>query len=113
MASRSQNHSYSVHGQDASGYAGYDLRCSPTSLSTAGTLTVTLLDYEGTPVQGVAIAATSSNLSAATVTASDTTDASGEATFTVSDAGSGAFNITFHYPGCGRQSVGLIPGTMP
>jgi hypothetical protein len=109
---RSQNHSYNVHGEDASGYAGYTLRCTPLTLTDTGALTVTLLDHEGTPVPSVAIAATSSDTGVATVTATDTTDASGECTYTVTNIGAGSAVITFSHAGAGRPVVGKIPVTM-
>ncbi|MDX1297298.1 MAG: Ig-like domain-containing protein [Pseudomonas sp.] len=116
MPNRSQMHSYEYHGEDASGFKGYTLDVSPASLTpthpATPDLTLTLLDYDGAPVSGVVISATSSNTGVATVTASDTTDAAGSATITVTTVAAGSTVVSFSYTGAGRPSIGSIPVTV-
>ena len=113
MPTRSLRHAYDIHGEDASGYKGYQLNVSPASLSATGPLTLTLTDYDGKPVSGVVISAYSSNTGVATVTASAITDANGQATITVTSVASGSAVVNFSYAGAAAPTVGVIPVVIP
>lgn len=128
MSSTSGRHAREFYGQDQNEEAAADYgeeasnpsgaavsfsTTSPTaSVAVAGsTDIVATVQHGGVNKSGIALTAVSSNVAKATVTASDVTDAGGDAQFTVTGVAVGTCTVTIGYPALGLNRTVAVTVT--
>lgn len=91
---------------------GFTLSSSTASIAPLGTADITVtVQHGGVDKAGIVLNAVSSNTGKATVTATDTTDAGGEATFTITGVAAGTCTVKISYPVLGLNRTVAVTVT--